>query len=190
MLKRIALFLTALLVTVAFVFTAFPRGLSLLIHQFRGEVPGLLFRPPAFEEKPSFYYGYFIQNHVEVFEVQLETFMSLVQEKSQGVSVQEELNLLEIAATDLAAEPRYREPDFDPLYGTFHEMQEELRASIALVIEREDRPLSRQDIDTLRMRHSRIESLRSTLYEDTVRVLNQNGILYFVEEDYRITIYD
>lgn len=180
-------FISALLI-IAFILMTIPESLSFLIGLSGNQQKHLDFASPSFNDKNSFYYAYFLKECMTPFSALENEMSSLLERKNLGEDTSNEMNILEIKVNDLAELPKYHNKIFAPLYSEFTEMKNLLVLATTYIQTHEI--ITEEYKTAIRTYFEQIQDHKTAIYNKTIAILKENKILFYIEDDFSITIYD
>ena len=180
-------FVSALLL-ITIILMTIPGSLSFLIGLSGKEHKPLDFASPSFNDKTSFYYEYFLKECITPFNALESEMSSLLERKNLGEDTANEMNILEIKVNDLVETPKYHNKILVPLYSEFAEMKNLLVLAITYI---QTHDAISEDYKAAMITYfEQIQEHKSIVYTKTVAILKENNILFYIEDDFSITIYD
>ncbi|MGB4588751.1 MAG: hypothetical protein WBI17_05880 [Clostridiaceae bacterium] len=180
-------FVSALLL-IAFILMTIPDSLSFLMGLSGKDRNQLDFSSPSFNDKTSFYYEYFLKECIGPFNALESEMTSLLDRKNLGEDTTNDMNILEIKVNDLVETPKYHNTLFDPLYLEFKEMKNLLVLAITYIQTHDE--INQEYKTALKSYLDEIEAHKTALYTKTISILKEHKILFYIEDDFSITIYD
>lgn len=146
------------------------------------------FSSPSFNDKTSFYYEYFLKECLTPFDALESEMTSLLDRKNLGEDTMNEMNILEIKVNDLVETPKYNNNLLAPLYLEFKDMKNLLVLAITYIQTHD--VITEEYKVAIRTYFDQIEEHKTAIYTKTIAILKENKILFFIEDDFSITIYD
>lgn len=180
-------FVSALLL-IAFILMTIPDSLSFLMGLSGNDQKHLDFSSPSFNDKTSFYYQYFLKECITPFNELESEMSSLLERKNLGEDTTNEMNILEIKVNDLVETPKYHNSLLDPLYSEFKKMKNLLVLAITYIQTHDT--ITEEYKSAIRTYFDEIQDHKTEVYTKTIAILKENKILFYIEDDFSITIYD
>lgn len=180
-------FVSALLL-IAFILMTIPNSLSFFIGLSGKDQRHLDFSSPSFNDKTSFYYEFFLKECITPFNALESEMSSLLDRKNLGEDTTNEMNILEIKVNDLVETPKYHNSLLDPLYLEFKKMKN-LLVLATTYIQTHD-VITEEYKSAIKTYFEQIQEHKTAVYTKTIAILKENKILFYIEDDFSITIYD
>jgi len=180
-------FISAFLL-ISFILMTIPDSLSFLLKNSGNDRKQLDFASPSFNDKTSFYYEYFLMECMTPFNALKSEMSSLLDRKNLGEDTTNDMNILEIKVNDLVETPKYHTGLLDPLYLEFKEMKDILVLAITYI--QTNGVITEEYKSAIRTYFEQIQEHKTAVYTKTISILKENKILFYIEDDFSITIYD
>lgn len=186
--RKLFIGLISALLILTFLLMAIPQSLSYLIRLSNRDLRPLDFASPSFNDKTSFYYELFVRECTTPYKELEQEMLILIDRKDQGEEVTYDLNMLEVLINDLKEMPKYHSSLLEPLYEEYRMMKSELILTITYVQSHEE--ISDEFREYI-MTYLADATLREDrLFQKTIKILKENHIVFYIEDDMTITIYD
>lgn len=186
--RKLFIGLISALLILTFILMAIPKSLSYLISLSSHDLKPLDFASPSFNDKTSFYYELFVNECVVPFKELEGEMLTLIDRKDQGEEVTYDLNMLEILINDLKEMPKYHSSLLEPLYEEFRMMKSEL--ILAMTYVQSNEAINEEFREHLMTYLSDSTGREERLFQKTIEILKENHIVFYIEDDMTITIYD
>ncbi len=188
-LKKILMILISLLLLFSFFFMIIPASLRILFTTpLQG--PALFTKAPKFEEKPSLFYESFINSMYLPLLEKEEELLSLynyAQDKTKSLLI---LNEIQHNIADLPRSSKYQHESFQPIYDSYEQTKDALLVLITRSEIKENSSPSLFNINELRPYYDGYLKQKETLYQITIKTLTEKKIVFYLEEDGTITVYN
>lgn len=188
--KKLLIGFLSLLLLVTFLFTLVPGMAGSILGWVSGSSQNLPFGPPHVRSKTSFYYTYFVTECLIPFEESEKELLQLLDRKMAGEDINIPLNLLEVKVQDLDNPPKYHHKLLEPLYGDYGDLKTQLVDWVLYTQEIKDIPWTTAQREQLNEKAEQILEGKQALYQHTVDTLKAHKIVFYLEDDGSITIYD
>jgi len=187
-LKKFFIGFVSALLLITFILMTIPDSLSFFLKQSGNDGKQLDFASPSFNDKTSFYYEYFLKECMAPFNALESEMSSLLDRKNLGEDTTNEMNILEIKVNDLVETPKYHNSLLDPLYLEFKEMKDILILATTYIQTHE--VITEEYKSVIRANFEQIQEHKTAIYTKTIAILKENKIIFYIEDDFSITIYD
>lgn len=187
--KKVLVILISMLLIISFLFMVIPIGLSYIFSPLGRS--SFITKSPTFEENPSLFYDSFITNAHNPILVKEEELLFLygdIQNKNDANTRLEEM-VLDLNLINQT--PRYNHDHFQPLYDANALIKESL---LNLIRESQKPEILSSDLvfnaETLRSFYEAYLTKKENLYLVTIETFTDQDIVFFLEDDGTITVYD
>lgn len=186
--RKLFIGLISALLILTFFLMAIPESISYLISLSSHDLRPLDFASPSFNDKTSFYYELFVRECTTPYKELEKEMLTFIDRKDQGEDVTYDLNMLEIPIHDLKERPKYHSSLLEPLYEEFRIMKAELILTITYVQSHEE--ISDEFREHIKTYLADATVREEKLFNKTIELLKANHIVFYIEDDMTITIYD